>query len=77
MKQVLHVGCARVRRGIFYVRGSSAEFFVGDVPGNDDAPPDFTADSDADIRAGLISWNSEFIPQWSTRFSPVQDAGLL
>lgn len=41
------------------VVGSTAEFYVGDIPGGDDPPPDFTAATDAEIRAGLASWRSE------------------
>lgn len=42
------------------VAGSAAEFYVGDIPGGDAPPPDFTSASDAEIRAGLASWTSEF-----------------
>lgn len=42
------------------VSGSGAEFYVGDIPGGDDPPPDFTSATDAEIRAGLASWASEF-----------------
>lgn len=41
------------------VVGSGAEFYVGDIPGGDEPPPDFTSASDAEIRAGLASWTSE------------------
>lgn len=44
------------------VAGTSGEFFVGDVPGCDDAPPDFLAASDEEVRAGLQSWASIFNP---------------
>ena len=43
-----------------HVSGSSAEFYVGDIPGGDWPPPDFTVATDAEIRAGLASWTSEF-----------------
>ncbi|GAB3333431.1 hypothetical protein GCM10027511_41860 [Hymenobacter humi] len=37
-------------------------FWEGNVPGADDAPPDYDEDSDEVIRAGLTSWDSEFVP---------------
>lgn len=42
------------------VAGAAAEFYVGDIPGGDEPPPDFTSTSDAEIRGGLASWASEF-----------------
>lgn len=36
--------------------GSAGEFYVGNVPGGDAPPPDFTRASDEAIRAGLASW---------------------
>lgn len=42
------------------VVGASAEFFIGDIPGDNEAPPDFTTETDKTIRAGLASWSSEF-----------------
>jgi hypothetical protein len=44
------------------------EFFVGDVPGGDDAPPDYVADDDETIRAGLASWTSPFEPYYMTNY---------
>jgi hypothetical protein len=44
------------------------EFFVGDVPGGDDAPPDFVADDDTTIRAGLASWASQFEPYYMANY---------
>ncbi|WP_187978212.1 hypothetical protein [Mycetocola sp. JXN-3] len=41
---------------------TTAEFHVGDIPGGDEAPPDFSDDSDEEIRAGLASWDSPFTP---------------
>lgn len=40
--------------------GNGGEFFVGNIPGGDDPPPDFTSATDAEIRAGLAHWASEF-----------------
>jgi hypothetical protein len=40
----------------------SAEMYVGDVAGGDDAPPDFGRDDEEAIRAGLAGWASEFYP---------------
>jgi hypothetical protein len=42
--------------------GSGAEFYVGDVPGGDEAPPDFTSATDDEIRVGLAQWSSSFAP---------------
>lgn len=41
---------------------AAGEFFVGDVPGCDDPPPDFLTASDDELRAGLQGWTSEFEP---------------
>ncbi|MEU6155675.1 hypothetical protein ABZ816_37390 [Actinosynnema sp. NPDC047251] len=51
-----------LRSGELFVSGVSAEFWVGDVPGCDEAPPDFCTDPEATIRAALASWNSPFEP---------------
>ena len=42
--------------------GRGAEFYVGDVPGCDDAPPDFLDATDEELRTGLAGWSSEFDP---------------
>lgn len=39
---------------------SAAEFFIGDVPGGDEAPPDFEEASDEEMTTRLQNWNSEF-----------------
>lgn len=41
---------------------SSGEFFVGDVPGCDEAPPNFLTATDHEIRTELQGWNSTFSP---------------
>jgi hypothetical protein len=41
------------------------QLFVGDVPGCDNAPPDYTEDDDATIRAGTADWQSSFTPVYS------------
>jgi len=46
--------------GLLEVVGKAGEFYVGDVPGCDDAPPDFVSASDAEVRSGLAQWSSEF-----------------
>ncbi len=38
-----------------------AAFFIGDVPGLADAPPDYVKDDDEMIRAQLASWGSPFV----------------
>lgn len=42
--------------------GSAGEFYVGDVPGCDDAPPNFLKASREEVRAGLQGWASTFAP---------------
>ena len=42
------------------VSGTAAEFFVGDIPGGDDPPPNFVSATDEEIRAGMAHWTSEF-----------------
>jgi hypothetical protein len=44
------------------ITGSGGEFFVGDIPGGDDAPPDFMTATEEEMRAGLAGWSSEFRP---------------
>jgi hypothetical protein len=47
--------------GRLEIEGRTGEFFVGNVPGLDHPPPDFTKESDSVIRSGLASWTSEFV----------------
>jgi hypothetical protein len=49
--------------GDVVVRAAGGEYFVGDVPGGDDAPPDFTTSTHAQVRAGMAGWSSEFSPR--------------
>lgn len=44
----------------------SAEFFVGDIPGLSESPPDFGRDDEATIEAGMPGWGSRFEPGWAT-----------
>jgi hypothetical protein len=39
--------------------GSGGEFYVGNIPGGDAPPPNFTSPGDEEIRRGLASWSSE------------------
>lgn len=41
------------------VVGSGGDFYVGNIPGGDDPPPDFNRATDDEIRRGLASWLSE------------------
>lgn len=41
---------------------AAGEFFIGDVPGCDEPPPNFLTASDNEVRAQLQGWNSEFSP---------------
>lgn len=43
-----------------HVVGSGAEFYVGNIPGGDAPPPDFTSASPEQIREGLAGWSSDF-----------------
>lgn len=45
---------------------ATAEFYVGDVPGCDGAPPDFTEADDETVRNGIASWKSAFEPIHAT-----------
>jgi hypothetical protein len=42
-----------------HVVGSGGEFYVGNVPGGDAPPPDFTRATDEEIRHGLARWSSD------------------
>lgn len=46
--------------GQLKVRGTTAAFFVGNVPGGDDPPPDFVSATNAEISRGMASYLSEF-----------------
>jgi hypothetical protein len=48
----------------------TAEFYVGDVPGCDAAPPDYTEADEVTLRAGLAGWHSEFEPIHATFLGP-------
>jgi hypothetical protein len=48
----------------------AAEFYVGDVPGLDEAPPDFMQDTEAVIQAGMPGWESIFVPGFATFLDP-------
>lgn len=67
--------------GDVVVRALGGEYFVGDVPGGDDAPPDFTTATHAQVRAGMARWSSEFRPlaasfrETSTSGGPRRSAG--
>lgn len=41
---------------------AAGEFFVGNVPGADDPPPNFDTASDDEVRTRMQSWASEFEP---------------
>ena len=42
------------------------QFWVGNVAALDEAPPDFADDPPAAVRAGLVSWQSDWAPNWTT-----------
>lgn len=68
-----HVEIARVPSSRLSVSGAEAEFFVGDVPGGDEPPPDFLDATDEEIRSGLPGWSSDFEPvhaSFSSRAGP-------
>jgi hypothetical protein len=44
------------------VSGDAAEFYVGNIPGGDEPPPDFGEASDGEIRSRLVEISSEFSP---------------
>jgi hypothetical protein len=56
--------------GLLEVVGMAGEFYVGDVPGCDEAPPDFEAATDAEVRAGLAQWSSAFEPVHASFLEP-------
>jgi hypothetical protein len=49
---------------------SSAEFFVGDVLGLPEAPPNFIEDDEGTIAKGMPAWDSPFEPKWATFLDP-------
>jgi len=46
----------------YRVVGQGGEFFVGNVPGMDEAPPDVLKANEDGILAGFQNWSSEFEP---------------
>lgn len=40
--------------------GKTGAFVVGNVSGGDEAPPDFVTATDAEVRTGMATWESEF-----------------
>lgn len=46
-------------RGSLEVIGSGGKFYIGNIPGGDAAPPNFTQATDEEVRRGLASWSSE------------------
>jgi hypothetical protein len=51
---------------------ASAEFFVGDIPGLPEAPPDFIGDDESTIAAGMPNWHRTFEPEWATFIDPLR-----
>lgn len=73
MSSVPDHGDGRVRLVLECLRGArlevvatSAEFFVGTVPGLPEAPPNFVEDDESKIRAEMPGWSSLFEPEWAT-----------
>jgi hypothetical protein len=54
------------------VQATSAEFFVGDVPGCDNPQPNFATEDDETIRNGLAGWESSFDPVHAVFLDPDQ-----
>lgn len=48
--------------GEFRATCLAGEFHVGDIPGGDEAPPDFVSATDEEVREGLAQWSSPFTP---------------
>jgi len=53
------------------LRARGAEFFVGDVPGLGEAPPDFFECSADLVRAEMPGWQSVFVPGYATFLDPI------
>lgn len=49
---------------------ANAAFYVIDVPGLDKNPPDYVADDEAKIRAGLASWDAQCSPVQAVFLDP-------
>jgi hypothetical protein len=60
----LGLGCLNGWR--LSVVARSAEFFVGDIPGLPDAPPDFAKDDERAIVDRMPSWTATFEPESAT-----------
>jgi hypothetical protein len=51
---------------------SAAEFFVGDIPGLSEAPPNFAEDDERTIADSMPAWDSLFKPEWATFLDPME-----
>ncbi len=58
------------------VVASSAEFFVGDIPGLSEAPPNFVEDDEQTIAEAMPAWDSIFEPRWATFVDPIEPQSL-
>lgn len=52
------------------LEAKAAEFYVGDMPGIEGAPPDFVEDDEETIRAGMPGWTWTFAPTAATFLDP-------
>jgi hypothetical protein len=59
---------AFVPDGRLELEAQAAEVFVGDVPGCDEAPPDYGVADDETLRSRLAGWHSEFTPAYGVFF---------
>lgn len=58
------------------LEGDSAEFYVGDVPGLSETPPDFMEDSEEEISAAMPSWDAKFVPSFATFLDPADSRSV-
>jgi len=45
---------------VVQIEGAAAESYIGNIPGGNDAPPNFVTAPDEEIRTKLARWDSEF-----------------
>lgn len=70
----LHMAFWPAPGAVLTVRAEQLVFIGGDVPGLDEAPPDYGSSDERQLRASLAGWRSEFTPRHAV-FLPTRTDG--
>lgn len=58
------------RAAVYLALSTSAAFYVGDVAGLGEQPPNYVEDDDAAIQAGIAGWRSNLSPVHAVFLDP-------